>query len=214
MLKYTCPEMDNDRSFFQLDTGQGKTALCYLIALRFVQVKGKSVFIVNKSDDLTFRDFKKAYSLSQAQDVRVTMVKDSAVLDKMKVGIHFMNSKLFLEKIILMDREAISRCSFIFDEFDNLIFEDYPHAALYATVFKSLNHFIALSGSKFQKYHKEFIERHCKATFVDFSMTGNDRVEPQCIRMCVESKVNEWKTHILLSCLELRDKCPTIIVCQ
>ncbi len=74
LLKFTRPECKNTRYFFQLDTGQGKTALCYLIALRIVLEKRRKVFIVNKSKDLTFRDYKKAYTVAKDVDVRVTML--------------------------------------------------------------------------------------------------------------------------------------------
>jgi superfamily II DNA or RNA helicase len=47
------------RHLIQLETGQGKTALCLTIAAAFTKF-GRRVLIINDSEDLTFRDFKKA----------------------------------------------------------------------------------------------------------------------------------------------------------
>ena len=43
----------------QLDTGSGKTALCFTVAANYASRGYKSI-IINNSDELTFRDFKKA----------------------------------------------------------------------------------------------------------------------------------------------------------
>jgi hypothetical protein len=95
MLKFTKPDITNPRYFFQLDTGQGKTALCYLLALRIVLEKRTRVFIVNKSKDLTFRDYRKAYRLAKNLNVRVILLEGVHELDKLLPGIHFTTSDDF-----------------------------------------------------------------------------------------------------------------------
>ncbi len=106
LLKFTRPEFKNPRYFFQLDTGQGKTALCYLIALRIVLEKRKKVFIVNKSNDLTFRDYKKAYIVAKDVDVRVNMLDKVQDITKLDAGIFFINSEVFVQSFGVWDKDA------------------------------------------------------------------------------------------------------------
>ena len=47
------------RWLLQLDTGSGKTALCFAVACHYAGL-GFRVFVVNGSEELTFRDYKKA----------------------------------------------------------------------------------------------------------------------------------------------------------
>ena len=49
----------------QLQTGTGKTSLCFALACQGV-MQGLKVLIVNSSDELTFRDFQKADTASKA----------------------------------------------------------------------------------------------------------------------------------------------------
>jgi hypothetical protein len=54
----TSPELKGN-CLLQLDTGSGKTALCFTVACEYVAL-GFKVIIINDSMELTFRDFKKA----------------------------------------------------------------------------------------------------------------------------------------------------------
>jgi len=47
------------RWLVQLETGSGKTALCFPVACHY-SCNGNKVLVVNESEELTFRDFKKA----------------------------------------------------------------------------------------------------------------------------------------------------------
>jgi superfamily II DNA or RNA helicase len=49
----------DEKNFLQYQTGQGKTALCLAIACYLNQL-GRRVFIINDSQELTFRDYKKS----------------------------------------------------------------------------------------------------------------------------------------------------------
>jgi hypothetical protein len=51
-----------------LDTGSGKTALCFTIGCSFAS-KDYQVLIINSSDELTFRDFKLAEKSSEVTKV-------------------------------------------------------------------------------------------------------------------------------------------------
>jgi Mrp family chromosome partitioning ATPase len=54
-------------------TGSGKTALCFTIACSFA-TRGLKVMIVNQSEELTFRDFKKAEKSCGAMEVAVSFL--------------------------------------------------------------------------------------------------------------------------------------------
>jgi superfamily II DNA or RNA helicase len=47
------------RWLIQLETGTGKTALCFAVACKYVDI-GFKVLVLNVSEELTFRDYKKA----------------------------------------------------------------------------------------------------------------------------------------------------------
>ena len=65
----------DSRHLIQLETGQGKTALCLAIGAFFMNDSQK-VFIMNQSEDLTFRDFKKAEKCSAALKIDVVFLED------------------------------------------------------------------------------------------------------------------------------------------
>ncbi len=54
----------NGRYVIQLETGCGKTALCFTIASHYAK-KGLKAIIMNESEELTFRDYKKAEETCQ-----------------------------------------------------------------------------------------------------------------------------------------------------
>ena len=64
----------------QLQTGTGKTSLCFALACQgFIQ--GLKVLIVNSSDELTFRDFQKADTASKALEVPVNLIQEAEKLE-------------------------------------------------------------------------------------------------------------------------------------
>jgi hypothetical protein len=58
----------------QLETGCGKTALCFTIACFYVN-KGIKALIVNESEELTFRDYKKALETSNSLNLQINIVQ-------------------------------------------------------------------------------------------------------------------------------------------
>ncbi len=64
-----CSSMNFEgRYVIQLETGCGKTALCFVIACYYVS-RGMKALIVNDSEELTFRDYKKAQEASNQLNV-------------------------------------------------------------------------------------------------------------------------------------------------
>ena len=64
----------------QLQTGTGKTSLCFALACQGV-MQGLKVLIVNSSDELTFRDFQKADTASKPLEVPVNLIQESEKLE-------------------------------------------------------------------------------------------------------------------------------------
>lgn len=55
--------MENKKSLFcEFEIGYGKTSLCFVLAVLYAVAK-KTVFIINSSKNLSFRDYKKASAM-------------------------------------------------------------------------------------------------------------------------------------------------------
>ena len=63
------------RWFIQYQTGQGKTALCLAIGSYFAKAS-RIVFLVNYSQELTFRDYKKAQAISHEIGINCRHTED------------------------------------------------------------------------------------------------------------------------------------------
>jgi hypothetical protein len=73
----------------QLETGSGKTALCFTVACNYFN-KGYRVVIVNNSAELTFRDFMKAERAAKELKIDIHFVRDSMMGESLRKGITFM----------------------------------------------------------------------------------------------------------------------------
>ncbi len=62
-INFCTSDIFQGRCVIQLETGCGKTALCYTTASYYAHI-GKKGLIINESEELTFRDFKKAQEVS------------------------------------------------------------------------------------------------------------------------------------------------------
>ena len=58
----------------QLETGSGKTALCFTIASYYAR-KGLKAIIMNESEELTFRDYKKAEEACHNLQLQTNLVQ-------------------------------------------------------------------------------------------------------------------------------------------
>ena len=78
----------------QLETGSGKTALSFVIACNSF-FKGLKVLLINVSDELTFRDFKKADSCSKALEMPVSFLQNDGQEARIPAGITYLSFKAF-----------------------------------------------------------------------------------------------------------------------
>jgi superfamily II DNA or RNA helicase len=81
------------RHVIKLETGCGKTALCFTIACHYAK-KGMKVLIVNESEELTFRDYKKAQETSSNLDLQISIVQRGQQIKNITDGLTFVS---FLE---------------------------------------------------------------------------------------------------------------------
>lgn len=72
-FKLWADAISTGRWYIQYETGQGKTALCFAIASKLSYLN-KLVFVINRSEDLTFRDFKVATTASEKAGVKVLLL--------------------------------------------------------------------------------------------------------------------------------------------
>jgi hypothetical protein len=77
-----------------LDTGSGKTALCYTLGCTFAS-QGLKTLIINSSDELTFRDFKQAEKTFASHQLSVNFVDESFVLEDFLDGLSYLSYKNF-----------------------------------------------------------------------------------------------------------------------
>jgi superfamily II DNA or RNA helicase len=80
------------RWLVQLDTGSGKTALCFAVACFYAR-KGFKVLILNVSEELTFRDYKKALPTAKETEILVNFMEKVEEETLIQDGITFISFK-------------------------------------------------------------------------------------------------------------------------
>ena len=78
----------------QLETGSGKTALSFVIACN-AYTKGLKVLLINVSEELTFRDFKKADACSRDLEIPVNFVENDGEELRVPDGVTFLSFHIF-----------------------------------------------------------------------------------------------------------------------
>jgi superfamily II DNA or RNA helicase len=109
------------RWLIQLDTGTGKTALCFTIACYYAN-QGHKVLIINLSEELTFRDFKKAQSSQNITNIPVNFIENIQKFSVLMEGISFVSFNVFSLIIKNSNKETLDNLVVIADEFDHIIF--------------------------------------------------------------------------------------------
>jgi hypothetical protein len=109
------------RWLIQLDTGTGKTALCFTIACHYAN-RGQRVFIINISEELTFRDFKRAQSTANMTQIPVRFIEDMHAFVGFDGGIGFTSFKVFSTLVKGFSEDVIGSIVTIADEFDSIFF--------------------------------------------------------------------------------------------
>ncbi len=81
-----------------LDTGSGKTALCFTIGCSYAS-KNYKVLIINSSEELTFRDFKLAEKSSEKTKIQVNFLDGFNEAAILREGITYMSYRTFVTLI-------------------------------------------------------------------------------------------------------------------
>jgi hypothetical protein len=134
-------------------------------------------------------------------NVDVFTYNKGSSLDDLPPGIIYMTSSSFLAVVESLGEKNISDLTFIFDEFENLLFESRESASTFINIFNRMKQCFGLSGSKFTKHHYKFFERHFKNRMINFSLTGKERIEPECLLMKVFASIKDWRSEIVRLCV-------------
>ena len=137
--------------------------------------------IVNKSADLTFRDFMEAAERTSKTDVKVIRYNKRNVKPSEAYGeIVYMTGVEFMEFVEGADDKILKYAQFIIDEFDGLFFEEEQTAKIAIKAMDKVRKVWALSGSNFANSHIGFIVSHCHGSFYDFTLHGKEKIELTC----------------------------------
>ena len=83
------------------------------------------MFIVNRSADLSFRDFKKATNISNKLDLEIIYASSNDLSQIQRANIIFITCDYFMDYIKKVDQETVQNICCIVDEFDSILFESY-----------------------------------------------------------------------------------------
>jgi hypothetical protein len=176
----------------QLDTGTGKTALCFTIAC-FYASQGLKVFIINISEELTFRDYKKSLLNSQTLGIPVSFVESYQPDSKINEGISFMSFKSFTIISSNLSSDAFGNLAILADEFDQIIFGENDHSSEAYKSFSAVRTFIGLSGSDLKDFHTKAIDQTIVGKSV--RMNINDVFKPPAVNFGIDvyTKISEYR---------------------
>lgn len=145
------------RHLIQLETGQGKTALCLAIGAFFINDCQK-VFIMNQSEDLTFRDFKKAEKCSAALKIDVVFLEDFPDSSVIHDGIIYLSYGTFVKVHASIEQWDFQKMKLIFDEFDSVAFSRTVDQKQLRSLIMLFSSVVAFTGSSLQDFHSKHIE--------------------------------------------------------
>ena len=106
----------------QLETGSGKTVLSFVIACN-AYTKGLKVLLINFSEELTFRDFKKAHACSWELEIPVNFLQNDGEELRLTDGITFLSFRIFA-RISKRDGAIDTlKTLLLIDEVDSVLFQ-------------------------------------------------------------------------------------------
>lgn len=138
----------------QYETGQGKTALCLGIAVTRA-LRGETVFILNHSPELTFRDHKKAHRVEEIINVPILRLSQNFDLPMSKGAILYATIDELTAYLDLIGNKADQNAVLVIDEYDSIFFEEassWSASNRFTQMFETI---IALSGSELMAHHKQ-----------------------------------------------------------
>jgi hypothetical protein len=109
--------------------------------------KGRTVFVINQSADLTFRDFKKACSHSDDLRVKIHMLTEETLLTEVDAAIYYATFKNYLQKHTMIPKDRRADSIIIIDEFDSIYFEKSNDLREKIDALGAMSTTLALSGS-------------------------------------------------------------------
>jgi hypothetical protein len=196
-----------------LETGSGKTALCLTIACHYATT-GLKVVIINDSDDLTFRDFKKAEGHCLELGVDINFIKDCTFANTIKAGVTFMSFKTIesLSKVpsILDMQSTVVIC----DEFDSLIFGSDENARLAHLFLPQTNYFLGFTGSNLREFHVKAALQALEGNIIKMNVTDYLKPTPVCHGVDVYTKLSDYRDAIAILSSQHAQKTPVVIIAE
>ena len=157
------------RYLFQLETGSGKTALSYTIACHYA-CNGHRVLIVNESEELTFRDYKKAEESCKQIEIQVNF--DEGKDDKILAleGITYLSFWAFMAFAGRVSPETLENIIVLCDEVDSIIFGSEEMVLASLNLFPKLRLMIGITGSNLKDFHVKNAVRLVDGVFVKMNI--------------------------------------------
>jgi hypothetical protein len=157
-------------TMLKVQMGLGKSSLCMVLALHFSITNKQTCFVINQTEDLAFRDFKKVSTASRDLDVKISFVSDEEGNSEEHRGqIVYFTLAGFENYLSRGDRdEELKETIILLDEFDQLIFDNPPPLTKKLVIaLNTCNFFLGLTGSTLTIWHFEFFFENLKCMKVE-----------------------------------------------
>jgi len=113
------------------------------------------LLLINISDELTFRDFKKADSCARVLEIPVNFLQNDGTELRLPDGITFLSFDTFKHLSIKDGAIDPEKCLLIIEEVDSLLFQTHHDFEGLHRVFKPFSKLIGLTGSDLKDFHKQ-----------------------------------------------------------
>ena len=127
------------------------------------------MLLINISDELTFRDFKKADSCARTLEIRVNYLQNDGNELRLPDGITFLTFDTFRHLSLKDGAIDPEKSLIIIDEVDSLLFQtphDFEGLQRVLTPFSKL---IGLTGSELKEFHMQAAQSITQATTIKFT---------------------------------------------
>jgi hypothetical protein len=157
---------------------------------------GNKVFIINVSEELTFRDYKKASQTIDETGISICLLEDPGSYQNLFEGIAFASFKVFSSLLKNSKGFPLEECVVVVDEFDQIIFGEYDHTKSGQELLARINTLIGLSGSDMKDFHVRALEQVMVGQTVKMNITNIYKPEVKNWGADVFSKISDYRLAI------------------
>jgi len=120
--------------------------------------RGFKVLLINSSEELTFRDFKKADSLTPTTKVHTEFREPGKAIGPIHDGITYLPYECLGPAKISLSGDDLINVVVIADEFDSILFNSKHDINEVTALLRSFPRLLGLTGSDLRDYHMKLIE--------------------------------------------------------